>query len=351
MCTSKHHPHKSSGFDHWHSSIQIIDNTRLEWSIYYRHTLTVAVTPPLQQFPRAHFDLSRSPVPISSQVLQTLRSRLHRYKKCFSGKEFVDKVLEIGRHCDLQPEPSSQASTPTNLIGRAGISPSGQPVEYTVRYATQLAQFLLTEAILLELPGTDSLPPGEAITPVPSTDDEASLGASYEHPDIDELGLSSTSHSSLGSQGRQRKRQTLEQQAVFNSYRSHRSGSDVGLQFSNSKTVFYKFAGSEDAESNTLYQSHILAASSVSQASSPGIVLTLGRSGSLNETSSTSVLGDDNRDFTRARQGTLFLVYDLLVQRSKKERRAKQFLQLPRAVEVVEQRRQRNVNCDFIFRM
>ena len=261
-------------------------------------------------------------------------------------------MLEIGRHCDLQLEPSSQSSTPTNLIGRAGINPSGRPVEYTTRYATQLAQFLLTEAILLELSGTDSLPPGGAITPVPSTDDEASLGASYEHPDIDELGLSSASHSSLGSQGRQRKRQTLEQQAMLNSYRSHRSGSDAGPQFSASKTVFYKFAGSEDAESNTLYQNHILAASSVSQARSPRVTLTLGRSGSRSETGSTSsVLGDDNRDFTSAKQGTLLLVYDLLVQRSKKERRAKQFLQLPGAIEVVEQRRQRNVNCDLIFRM
>lgn len=306
------------------------------------------------RFPRAHFDLSKSPVPVDPRLLHSLRGRLHRYKKCFSGKEFVERVLEIGRQYDLRLEtPSSQSSTPTHLAGGAGISSSGRPVEYTARYATELAQYLLTEAILIELPGTSTLPREEAHTPIPSTDDEASLGASYEHHDLDDPGLSSSSQSSIHSS--RRGRPTLERQALYNSYRSHRSASNVAAQFSNSGGVFYKFANSEDAatDSDTLYQSNILAASSVGQTGATGKTLNLGVPVGQTMTNSGSdpTLREENNEFSNARQGTLFLVYDLLVQRSRKERRVKQLLQLPKAVNVAEQKRRRNVNCDFIFRM
>ncbi len=291
--------------------------------------------------------MSQSPVPIDGRLLQCLRNQLHRFKKCFTGKEFVDKVLEVGELFDFRSEPSSNASTPIQVAGQAGISLGGQPVEYTVRYATELAQFLLRESMLIELPSSStSLRSGASFTPAPSTDNERSLGESLERHDLSD-GLSAESQVSISSQ-RRTGGGRLEQQAIFNSY-SQRSASisrSAHQAFSNNQYVFYKFADSQDADSNSLYQSHILAASTAGSQTTGH--LTLGRSLSR---STAASLQEEHREFTQARQGTLFLVYDLLVQRGKKERRAKQFLQTPRALEVVELRRRRNVDCNLIFKM
>lgn len=307
---------------------------------------------------------------IDPWVLQCLRNQLHRYKKCFSGKEFVDKVMEIGQDYDSRSDNPSGAETPTpgsdsHLSGRAGFSPVGQPVQFTVRYAKEVAQFLLNEGVLIQLPRTNSLSRSPALTPVPSTDDEVGFGASYESTQAFDPsgrlrgGLSGSGTSSQGSfsspnatpkQRREKNTGNTVRHALYNSYKAQEGGANVrGLapDFSHSLHVFYKFADSEDADNSSLHQSQILAASTITVRGSLNASSSSSRSGST----TTNSLRGEHRDFNNAKQGTLFLVYDLLFQRARKEKRAKQFLQLPRALEVVEQRRRRNVNCDLIFKM
>lgn len=293
------------------------------------------------------------------------------YKKCFSGKEFVDKVIEIGENYDPRSDNPSGADTPTpvsdsHLSGRVGFSPVDQPVQYTVRYAKEVAQFLLNEGVLIQLPRTNSSSGSGTPTPMP-TDEEAALGGSYESTQAFDMsgrlrgGLSASGTSSQGSfsspntipKQRREKRSEIIRHDLHNSHRSKGRGASVkGLapDFSHSLHVFYKFADSEDAEHSSLHQSQILAASSSTTRGATANV-NLGSSSSQNGGALSTSLRDEHRDFNNARQGTLYLVYDLLFQRARKEKRAKQFLQLPRALEVVEQRRRRNVNCDLIFKM
>ena len=310
---------------------------------------------------------------IDPWVLQCLRSQLHRYKKCFSGKEFVDKVMEIGQDFDSRSGYPSGSETPTpgsdsHLSGRAGFSPVGQPVQFTVRYAKEVAQFLLNEGVLIQLPRTNSLS-RSAPNPVPSTDEEVGFGASYESTHAFDIsgrlrsGLSGSGTSSQGSfsspnatpkQRREKNSGNTVRHALYNSYKSQEEGANVrGLapDFSHSLHVFYKFADSEDADNSSLHQSQILAASSTTVRGTQTQTINTGSSSSRSGGSVTTSLRDEHRDFNNAKQGTLFFVYDLLFQRARKEKRAKQFLQLPRALEVVEQRRRRNVNCDLIFKM
>ncbi len=263
-----------------------------------------------------------------------MRNQLHRYNKCFTGREFVATVLEVGRAFVVGPEPSSASSTPVPLSGAAGVTPGGRPVEYTAEYAIELGQFLLRESILIKLPRNSGslLRSGANFTPVPLTDDEGgSLGGELTES------LSSQSHTSITSQ---RSCQIPREQSLANT-RSQRTNS---ITFFNDKYSFYKFAESEDEESNSLYQSHILSSSTVQGNSR----LTSGLS---RRHSTASSLQEEHREFTRARQATLFLVHDLLLQRKRKERRIKQFLLTPRALEVVELRRRNTVNCELIFKM
>lgn len=263
-----------------------------------------------------------------------MRNQLHRYKKAFTGREFVTTVLEVGRVFAVGSEPSSASSTPVQLTGTAGITPGGLPMEYTAEYAIELAHFLLGASILIELPGNSVgaslLRSGASYTPPQSTDDDESQGGAN----------SEISTHSMSSQ-RQRR---LE----VSSNRSQQTTSTTNRAFSNDKYTFYKFAESEDAESSSLHKSHILSASTVGGQANRGGGLPLDLS---LHTSTASSLQDQHREFTKARQGTLFLVYDLLLQRRKKERRVKQFLLTPRALEVVEQRGRRSMDCDLIFKM
>lgn len=279
--------------------------------------------------------MSRAPVAIEKSILHALRAQLHRYKKCFTGKEFVDSFLEVGREAEMRRE-SSSTNTPvshgdlqeSSRLSSQIYSPTGQPFAYTVHYATEVAQYLLNERVLLPLPAL-SIGSGGVITP-PLTDESSnhSLVNSLQHTsspraikplrrsaDIVSSGSSSTHHASPTPNG---------------------WGTDVPAEamFSYSSQSFYKFADVEDVESNTLYQSQILTVSS-----SPSAVQR-----NVNQ-------GDEHSEFHRARYGTLFLVCDLLLQRARKEKRAKQFIQSPAAVAVFEQRKELNVNCDQIFKL
>ena len=332
-----------------------------------------------QQFARGHFDISKAPVPIDGRVLHTLRLQLHAIKKCFSGKEFVDKVLEIGRNYGAMMENLSDTDSPgslrrsSSLGGTHVLSPTGQPIEYTTRYACEVGQFLLKERMLIQLPKSGARDDNPSLTPQHSLETRRrhhQLTASFEHPDVSfessyshdyspgmsrsTLGSRGTGASSTESVGRGTRRDGYQ-------YRYHRRG-DIGRirdpapEFMNSPTTFYKFTDSEDKEQSSQYQGQILVGSShvvLGPNDSPQPVTAAGGQGQPHFTNRTRTEpGEDQVEFMNARRETLFLVFDLLVQRAKKEKRAKQFLQTPRALEVQGQRRANaHTNCDLIIKM
>ena len=297
---------------------------------------------------------------MDSGVLHALRAQLHTYKKCFTGKEFVDKILEMGRQFESMSENPSEADTDSQVpqgensrnssrLSARVISSTGQPIVYTVQYATEVAQYLLNERILLPLPDA-SLSTG-TLTPATSSDDENTLGGST--PKDPRTLLTSMERSKGIDTTRPLRRESVGTNSSESPHLVPRVSplyprSAVRVQgrveeiempapeFSYSSQAFYKFADVEDFESNMLYQSLILAAS------------TRGVQGG-----SRTVEPDEPSEFHRARNSTLFLVYDLIVQRSRKERRAKHFLSTPRAETVSEQKRdsELSTNCDLIFKM
>ena len=321
-------------------------------------------------------------MPIDGWVLHTLRLQLHAIKKCFSGKEFVEKVLEVGRNYDLMLESLSDNDSPGSLRRSASLggshvfSPTGQPIEYTTRYACEVGQFLLKERILIQLPKSGTGDDNPSLTPQHSLEtrhQRHQLTASFDHPDVSfessyshdyspgmqrsTLGSRGTGASSAESVGQGARRDRYQ-------YRYH-PRSDMGRirdpapEFMNSPTTFYKFTDSEDREQSLQYQSQILVGSS-------HVVLgpnTSPQPGSAGQASSSrpphpanrtrNEPGEEKVDFMNARSETLFLVFDLLIQRAKKEKRAKQFLQTPPAVEVQEQRRatSSHTNCDLIIKV
>ena len=284
---------------------------------------------------------------VDTEVLHALRTRLHTYKKCFSGKEFVDRIVEMGRQGETHsgagslgsspiPEPQGQGSRlQRGRLTTQVISPTGQPIVYTVHYAKEVAQYLLNERILLPLP--DISDAGE-ITPLGlSSEDEGGrmTGERESSLSIDRARAVDASRSLQVAGGSSVSPhlspiRTRPFGMGTTSRNFERDAAAIPV-FSYSSQVLYKFADAEDVENGPLYQSQILSASVHHQQNSND--------------------GDETIEFHRARYGTLFLVYDLLLQRVRKDRVAKQFLQSPRALTVAEQRRQLDINCDQVFKM
>ena len=299
--------------------------------------------------------MSRAPVVVDTGLLHALRTRLHTYRKCFSGKEFVDRIVEMGRQGETHSGAGSLGNSPIldpqgedsrlqhGKLTTQVISPTGQPIVYTVHYATEVAQYLLSERILIPLPDIFSAslitPPGTS-----SDDDgrrtpaegESSLDFSTERArEVEHSrsfrvtgGISFISRSPHLSPARSRQLHASGRSAI----NPERDAATAVPLFSYSSQVLYKFADAEDVENSPLYQSQILSASVYQQ---------------LQNSSD----GDETVEFHRARYGTLFLVYDLLLQRARKDKIAKQFLQSPWALTVAEQRRQLDINCDQVFKM
>ncbi len=344
-------------------------------------------------------DLSQAPVVVDSQVLSQLRLQLRSNKKCFTGKEFVGKVMEIGRGAlaealDNEVNAEGRPSGPGSHV----LSPTGQPIDYNEDYACAVAQYLLDERILVHVTDMPSLSEGSSVllTPEQNTDEEdghgSHLASSYEGKELSDsvrpLGVNSTvSFASEGtsvtdsshhgrqsastsnrapssmSQDRYSSRSQRYQYTPASSSRSSRRPPHHQLdrpRFIATETVYYKFAGSEDSEFS-FFQSQILMSSiqTSSRHTSPTSSGAGGGGGdgpSPNNAElrlsrqSLGSLREENRDFDSARQGTLCLVYDLLTQRARKERVAKQFITSPM---VQEQQRQAMgaANCDLIFKM
>ena len=293
----------------------------------------------------SRLDLTRAPVPVDSTILHTLRSQLHTFKKCFSGKEFVEQFLKLGREAETLRLSSSEPNTPSPQVGTqhspglgvGRVYNSASPrILYTINYAKDVGQYLLSERILLPLPNLRQS----------SSECDSDEGGGEGRASSDRLHESSSIQSEQrarrvagegGAGGRTlaSKSPQIPRSKPTRDYRINPQESDLTFQFVSDTFVYspnslYKFSDVEDFESRALYHSQILSASAHPNAA-----------GGMEEITA----------FEKARLGMLLLVHDLLLQRARKEKRAKQFLQTPHAVTVAERRKQQYVDCNLIFKM
>ncbi len=328
-------------------------------------------------------DVSYAPVSIDPVVLHSLRHQLHTFKKCFTGKDFVDAIIAIGSHHNSSKEGDTEPNTPSpappsltpsphsfspvqapRLRGNQTITPAGQFIVYTVHYASEVAQYLLNERVLLPVT-VDLTGP---TTPTQSSSCSSVVSERHQEPGSAANGpqqlVDSSERPSAANTSRHLHSQVLANGSGFVSSESPqtsrsrsrpkaRSRSDVqrteAYIFKYSSQNFYKFADIEDLEADKLFQSQIL--SSVSHVERRARERARGgveRSGGRRLKSNG---GEDFLEFHRARSGTVFLVLDLLAQRARKEKKVKQFYQSPRTLAVIEQRRRNDVSCDQIFKV
>lgn len=321
---------------------------------------------------------------VKDWVLPQLRQQLRSNKKCFTGKEFVSKVIEIG--LSALADSVEDRDSP----GSAGHvqSPTGQFIEYNRDYAISVAQYLLDEGVLIHVSQMQFQSDGSSILLTPEqisddsdpanqptsgsfersrdlTDSVRRLGvnsavsfASGVHSAVSFASTTDSPGQSRQSAGAVRANSALSQDTTYSSipeqhtpraqhyqYNQNSTGPQRHQQldrpaFSPEANMYYKFAGSEDE----FFQSQILMSSVRLSLHTNSLA---GKDALLSSRLSGS--GSSQQEYMSARMGTLCLVYDLLSQRARKDRGAKQFLSSPR---VQEQRQQAgSMNCDLIFKM
>ena len=286
------------------------------------------------------------------------------------GRGALDETLD-----DVNEEDRQSPAHRAHLVDH-----TGNVIDYNEDYACTVGRRLLEEGIILAVarlsPHLD-MSSTVLVTPTCTTDEEqeTDVAFSYEsrrdraiggrngHLDLKEhlrreatartggarSDVTSTSLHGIysaadgASQGGPRRGGGRQPQPQQGDMRPH---ADTSQPFSATPDNFYKFAGSEDAEYLSVMQSQILMSSSVSSGGARHL-----RSTSTAQASREGP-GEENQDFQAAKKGTLYLALDLLIQRARKERVAKQFLASPRTQVVQEQKRLENsVNCDLIFKM
>ena len=311
-----------------------------------------------QHFTHNVLDLTQAPVAVHSHVLSLLRQQLRTIKKCFTGREFVRKVVEIGQGALAEALDSNENGNPPTIL-----SSTGEHIEYNEEYASSMAQYLLDEGILIYVSHMRYQSDGSTIlvTPDQLSDDSVNGYVTREGTDsIRPLGansavsfgsgtqsatsfMSSVSERTDGRQSETASRDPYQAQYGHSATprQLHRQHSDRPT-FSAAGNMYYKFAGSEDDEF-AFFQSQILI-SSVHQSTRTNPV-----SPNRDPSHPSPRSQEANDDFLAARQGTLCLVYDLLSQRARKERVAKHFVNSPRVQE--QRERTGNVSCDIIFKM
>lgn len=304
----------------------------------------------------SRLDLTRAPVPVDPAVVHTLRSQLHTFKKCFSGKDFVEQFLKLGREAEMLRLNSSEPNTPSPALALqhspilSTYNSTTAKIMYTVHYAKEVGQFLLSERVLLPLPNlrqysldydSDGVADDRGASP---SQLHGSSSIQTDHR-VRAVGGERGGRRGGGSEvsgmatGDHRERvkspQHLHSRLSVPTYTADLQEDNstpqlVSDMFAYSPQSMYKFSDVEDFESRALYHSQILSASAHSQTA-----------GSLEETTA----------FEKARLGMLYLVQDLLLQRARKEKRVKHFLQTPRAVAISERRKRQFVDCNLIFKM
>ena len=247
--------------------------------------------------------MTRTLLYIDQAFLHTVRGHLHMYKKCFQGRDFVSAVTMLGGKVQSPVlQPASGRHTEAIPVARSTV--------YTEQYAADLGHHLLQQVALIEVFQ------GDHTSHVPPRNEGAALEGS----------VISTSLVRGGALNTARMVEDSATQVVPTSLQGPQPTHGTAW-FTNE--AWYKFADVEDSDSRALYASQVLTASSTPVVSSDT---------------------DFSQDMDRARSGSLFLVCDLLLQRSR-ERAVKQFLQTPSVRNVLEDRRTENTSCDYIFKL
>ena len=271
-------------------------------------------------------EVTKSLLYIDQTFIHSVRAHLHTYKKCFQGKDFVRTVIKLGE------KTHSPAVLQSSSTRQAEPSPLVRSMSYTQQYAVDMGQHLLQQGALIEVPLGDHL---HALNiPHPVAEGAAVGVGSYGASGSLERrkAMDSAPTRALGENMAQVFPTSFQGTALFQVQGTTPSQVHGATTACFTVDAWYKFAEPEDSDSRALYASQVLCASSVSG-------------------SSSSCEVDFSQDMDKARTGSLFLVSDLLLQRSK-ERVAKQFLQTNSARNVLEQKRTSvSTSCDYIFKL
>ena len=254
-----------------------------------------------------------------------MRAHLHTYKKCFQGKDFVRTVIALGE----------KTASLLHSTRPAEPSPLVRPVSYTLQYAVDIGQHLLQQGALIEVPqGGDHAhslhipcPVGEEGEAIANTRGSYLMSGSLERSWA--MNSNAAVMRALGENTAQVVPMSFQGTTPFQ-VQGTTPFQVQGASFT--VEAWYKFAEPEDSDSRALYASQVVCSSSVPAAR-----------------------GSDefSQDMDKARTGSMFLVYDLLLQRSK-ERVVRQFMQTNSARNVLEQRRTNDVSttsCEYIFKL
>ena len=240
-----------------------------------------------------------------------MSKHLHGERKCFTGKQFVEKLIEIGQQIDeghTEPIATHPSDTPTNA----------HLVNYSIPYAIKLGQYLLKEDILVCLYNYESRNGLENSTTTCTM--ESSSASRLQ-------AIDTTLHGDMSSRNNQ---VPSPESSTPDSYSSQeRVPTPQPPEFKNSSNCYYRFANIEDGPAGSFFQrAQILSATP------------------------TTVTAENRMqisDFDQARFGTLFLILDVCQSRSKTDRLAKNFLLRNETVRISNQRTGNNISCSKIF--
>lgn len=238
-------------------------------------------------------------MPIDPLFIYTLRSKLHAIRKCFSGKDFVDMVIEAGKEWSE----GDRAAAVT--------SDTSQMVTYTLSYAKAVGQYLLDEGILLcevEVEVEEQQLASSSVRLNSSSNEQITEKESF--------------HSSLGTPLQSNKPSQLGSSSTTSVSSSTNDAHNDNRSFQNSHHYLYRFVNIEDRDDGFVFHSlQILTATSCN---------------SHKRNNNTTGTGETLSDFDQARLSTQTLITIVLQQRAKFDRRAKAFLSNPYVIQVQE---------------
>ena len=268
----------------------------------------------IQHFTHNQVSLDQSPVPIEPNVIHELSNRLHTFKKCFTGSEFVHALVEIGQTVE-------EKGTDSTTSGEYQDTPTDRLVVYSITYATRLGNYLLSQDILICLYSSN--------VDLDPTSTEGLESASCERLKA----MNTTQHGDMKITIPDEIRSTST--SAFSSTSSYSTGGTPSIEpvrFHNSPHCYYRFTDIEDNTTGSFFQRAQILSS---------CIRTPRRLDGRVQVS----------EFEQARFGTLFLILDVCHMRSNKDNEAKRFLQLHNVIMISEQRTGNNISCHKIFRV
>lgn len=254
--------------------------------------------------------MDQCPVPITPAVLHQLNIHLHTYRKFFTGKQFVDGLVQLG-HIDGGNLGNLVQSTAREHI---------PTVSYSVTSAVQLGQYLVNEGILICLLNYET----DQSTPLESSSHERMNAVNTTRHSILEQAQPTPSPTEI----------RAESNHSFTSL-SPTPPPPQPLQFNSRSNCWYKFSDLEDSHEGAYF--HGAQILSICSRPPPRIP--------------TEHNALHHSEFEQARFGTVYLLLDVFQQRSRKDPVAKHFLQRPNVILTEQQRTGNDISCRKIFRI